>query len=29
MRCEKTTASCSAIISFACGMMLVKSVYTA
>jgi hypothetical protein len=29
MRCEKTDISYSAIISFACGLMLVKSVYTA
>src|SRR5689334_15718000 len=29
MRCEKTAASYSAIISFACGLMLVKSVHTA
>ena len=29
MRCEKTDISYSAIISFACGMMLVKSVHTA
>ena len=29
MRCEKTDASYSAIISFACGLMLVKSVHTA
>jgi len=29
MRCEKTDTSYSAIISFACGLMLVKSVYTA
>ena len=28
MRCEKTGISCSAIISFACGLMLVKSVHT-
>ena len=29
MRCEKTDISYSAIISFACGLMLVKSVHTA
>ena len=29
MRCEKTDTSYSAIISFACGLMLVKSVHTA
>jgi hypothetical protein len=29
LRCEKTDISCSAIISFACGPMLVKSVHTA
>ena len=29
MRCEKTDISYSAIVSFACGMMLVKSVHTA
>lgn len=29
MRCEKTDVSYSAIISFACGLMLVKSVHTA
>jgi transposase len=28
MRCEKTAASYSAIISFACGLILVKSVHT-
>jgi len=28
MRCEKTDISYSAIISFACGLMLVKSVHT-
>ena len=28
MRCEKTDTSYSAIISFACGLMLVKSVHT-
>jgi hypothetical protein len=27
MRCEKTAASYSAIIGFACAMMLVKSVH--
>jgi hypothetical protein len=29
MRCEKTDISYSAIISFACGLMQVKSVHTA
>ena len=29
LRCEKTDISYSAIISFACGLMLVKSVHTA
>jgi hypothetical protein len=29
MRCEKTDISYSAIISFACGLMLVKSVHRA
>ncbi len=29
MRCEKTDISYSAIISFACALMLVKSVHTA
>jgi len=29
MRCEKTDISCSAIISFACALMLVKTVHTA
>ena len=29
MRCEKTDISYSAIVSFACGLMLVKSVHTA
>jgi transposase len=29
MRCEKTDTSYSAIISFACALMLVKSVHTA
>jgi transposase len=29
MRCEKTDISYSAIISFACGLILVKSVHTA
>jgi len=29
MRCEKTITSYSAIVSFACGLMLVKSVHTA
>ena len=29
MRCDKTDISYSAIISFACGLMLVKSVHTA
>jgi hypothetical protein len=29
MRCEKTDISYSAIISFACGLMLVKTVHTA
>ena len=29
MRCERTDTSYSAIISFACGLMLVKSVHTA
>ena len=29
MRCEKTDMSYSAIISFACGLMLVKSVHRA
>ena len=29
MRCEKTAVSYSAIISFACGLILVKSVHTA
>ena len=29
MRCEKTDISYSAIISFACGLMLIKSVHTA
>jgi transposase len=29
MRCEKTDTSYSAIVSFACGLMLVKSVHTA
>jgi hypothetical protein len=29
MRCEKTDTSYSAIISFACGLMLAKSVHTA
>ena len=29
MRCEKTDISYSAIISFACGLMLVESVHTA
>ncbi len=29
MRCEKTDISYSAIISFACGLMMVKSVHTA
>ena len=29
MRCEKTALSYSAIISFACGLILVKSVHTA
>ena len=29
MRCEKTHISDSAIISFACGIMLLKSVHTA
>ena len=29
MRCEKTDISSSAIVSFACGLMLVKSVHTA
>ena len=28
MRCEKTDSSYSAIVSFACGLMLVKSVHT-
>jgi transposase len=28
LRCEKTDISYSAIISFACGLMLVKSVHT-
>ena len=29
LRCEKTDISYSAIVSFACGLMLVKSVHTA
>jgi hypothetical protein len=29
MRCEKTDTSYAAFISFACGLMLVKSVHTA
>jgi hypothetical protein len=29
MRCEKTDISYSAIISFACGLVLVKCVHTA
>jgi hypothetical protein len=29
MRCEKTDISYSAMISFACGLMLIKSVDTA
>ena len=29
MRCEETDTSDSAIVSFACGLMLVKSVHTA
>ena len=29
MRCEKTDASYSAIVSFACGLILVKSVHQA
>ena len=29
LRCEKTDISYAAIISFACGLMLVKSVHTA
>ena len=29
MRCDKTDISYSAIISFACGLMLIKSVHTA
>ena len=29
MRCEKTDSSYSAIVIFACGLMLVKSVHTA
>ncbi len=29
MRCEKTDISFSAIVTFACGLMLVKSVHTA
>jgi hypothetical protein len=28
MRCDKTDISYSAIVSFACGLMLVKSVHT-
>jgi hypothetical protein len=28
MRCEKTDISYSAIISFACGLMLIKTVHT-
>ena len=29
MRCEKTDISYSAIVSFACGLMLIKSAHTA
>jgi len=29
MRCEKTDTSYSAIVSFACGLLLIKSVHTA